>query len=368
MEKIMEALEEQLASGRLIIGIGPMSPNCVEAAFSYSHKQKCIIELIASRRQVECSTLGNGYVNNWTTEAFAAHIGEMRKKYPASKILVCRDHGGPWQGNDEQGVPFGKAMERAKASYRADISSGFDLVHIDPSLNMDGKGSEGRTLSAAFELLSFCSQAAERQGRKMHFEIGTEENVGKAVSIESFDSTLGKISDYCKESGIELPLFVVGQTGSLVKEMRQVGNFDSESAGQLAACARKHGALLKEHNADYISEHQISKRFSSGVPAMNVAPEFGAIESRLFVQRCAEKGRGGRVEKVLALSLASGKWKKWLDSAHVSDYDKAMISGHYVFASKEFQSLLGQVGKAEFDKSAVELLSERIDFYCRARN
>ena len=346
MEKIREALEAQLSSGRLIAGVGPMSGNCVEAAFSYSHGRKCIIELIASRRQVECSRLGAGYVNNWTTEAFAEYVGGMRKKYPASKMLVCRDHGGPWQGNGGP-MPFHKAMEEAKTSYGADISSGFDLVHIDPSLNLDGKGSEGRTISAAFELLSFCAEAADRQGRKMHYEIGTEENVGRAVSLDSFDSTLGKISDYCRESGIEMPLFVVGQTGSLVKEMRQVGNFDRQSAGQLAACARKHGALLKEHNADYISEHQILERFSSGVPSLNVAPEFGAIESRLFVERCAEKGRSELVEKFLALSLASGKWKKWLDSAHVSDYDKAMISGHYVFASQEFQSMLGQIGREE---------------------
>lgn len=103
------------------------------------------------------------------------------------------------------------------------------------------------------------------------------------------------------------------------------------------------------------------------MPALNVAPEFGAIESRLFVERCAEKGRSELVEKFLALSLASGKWKKWLDSAHVSDYDKAMISGHYVFASQEFQSMLGQIGREEFDKAAVEALIQRIDFYCRAR-
>lgn len=216
MEKIREALEAQLSSGRLIAGVGPMSGNCVEAAFSYSHGRKCIIELIASRRQVECSRLGAGYVNNWTTEAFAEYVRGMRKKYPASKMLVCRDHGGPWQGNGGP-MPFHKAMEEAKTSYGADISSGFDLVHIDPSLNLDGKGSEERTLSAAFELLSFCAEAADRQGRKMHYEIGTEENVGRAVSLESFDSTLGKISDYCRESGIEMPLFVVGQTGSLVK-------------------------------------------------------------------------------------------------------------------------------------------------------
>ena len=355
-----------LARGKRIIGIGPMSENCVAAVFRYSHDHSCPIEIIASRRQIEAREFGGGYVNNWCTEDFGAHISKMRKKYPKSLVVLCRDHGGPWQGYHEEGLPFNVAMERAKKSFEADISSGFDLLHIDPSIDGDGEFSFGRAISAGCQLLSHCHTYAKKQGKEILFEVGTEENVGKATSSEVFEEGLGLILAHCKKESIPHPIFVVGQTGSLVKEMRQVGNFDSKGASKLVLAALKHGVFFKEHNADYLSEYQLSERQGAKIQSMNVAPEFGAIESRAFVDLCMENGRRDLVPRFIALSIASGKWKKWVvDKSKISDYDLGMISGHYVFATKEFQSMLGELGKEKFDRLAQESIHSRIDFYCR---
>lgn len=357
-----------LASGRRIVGIGPMSPACVEAIYLYSQENSCLIELIASRRQIEAKEFGSGYVNNWSTEEFGVHISKMKEKYPDSRVIVCRDHGGPWQGYHEEGMPFDAAMARAKKSFEADILSGFDLLHIDPSIDGDGKFELNRALAAACELLSHCSKFAASRGKTIQFEIGTEENVGKATSSEVFEHGLKHIMEYCKREGIELPLFVVGQTGSLVKEMRQVGNFNAGEAKKLVATAAKYGVFLKEHNADYLSEHQLLQRDEARIPAMNVAPEFGVIESRAFVDLCMEKGRPDMVGKFLSLSIASGKWKKWIvDKSKISDYDIGLISGHYIFATKEFAAMAREIGKEEFNTLAEKALLERIDFYCRKR-
>ena len=363
-----EQIIKWLSSGRRIVGIGPMSLNSIEAIYSYSHSHGCIIELIASRRQIEAKELGSGYVNNWSTEAFGAHILKMKAAYPKSRVLVCRDHGGPWQGYHEEGIPFSDAMARAKKSFEADILAGFDLLHIDPSIDGDGKFELSRALDAACELLSHCSKFAASHNRQLLFEIGTEENVGKATSSSVFEHSLLHMLDYCKREKIAPPLFVVGQTGSLVKEMRQVGNFNASEAGALVAAAAKHGVFLKEHNADYLSEYQMQARDSARVPAMNVAPEFGVIESRVFVDMCMAKGRQDFVEKFFSISIASGKWKKWLvDKSKISDYDIGMISGHYVFATPEFEAMKKELGAAEFDAAAQSALLARIDFYCKSR-
>ena len=365
---MMERIRQWLASGRRIVGVGPMSPNCMEAIYSYSHDKECIIELIASRRQIECKKFGGGYVNNWSTEEFGTHISKMKAKYPKSRVVVCRDHGGPWQGYHEESIPFPEAMARAKASFEADILSGFDLLHIDPSIDGDREFELSRALLAACELLSHCSAFAASHGRKILFEIGTEENVGKATSSEVFEYGLKHIMDFCKREKIEPPLFVVGQTGSLVKEMRQVGNFDFDGAKKLVATAAKYGVSLKEHNADYLSDYQLSERDEAKIPSMNVAPEFGVIESRVFLDMCMAKGRHDMVQKFLALSIASGKWKKWLvDKSKISDYDIGMISGHYVFATQEFVAMKHEIGANEFDAAAIKSLLGRIDFYCRKR-
>ena len=75
------------------IGIGPMSKNCVDASIELSNKHNLSLMLIASRRQIESTELGRGYVNNWSTEEFSSYV---RKKDKKKKIILCRDHGGPW--------------------------------------------------------------------------------------------------------------------------------------------------------------------------------------------------------------------------------------------------------------------------------
>jgi len=365
MEKIGGAMREKIlewiSGGNRLVGVGPMSQNCIEAIYSYSHDHACVIELIASRRQIEARKFGGGYVNNWSTEEFGAHLEKMKAKYPKSIVVVCRDHGGPWQGYNEEGLPFQEAMSRAKESFEADILAGFDLLHIDPSIDGDGNFELSRSITAACELLSHCSKFAAAHKRKILFEIGTEENVGKATSSEVFEHGLKHIMVYCRQEKIEPPLFVVGQTGSLVKEMRQVGNFHLGGTKTLVATASKYGVFLKEHNADYLSEYQLLQRDWARVPAINVAPEFGVIESRLFVDMCMSKGRYDLVERFIALSIASGKWKKWLvDKSKTSDYDIGMISGHYVFATPKFAEMKREIGEAEFDKAAKKAIYQRI--------
>lgn len=367
MEEMRHAVFNQVSKGQRIVGIGPMSPNCVEAIYKYSHDHACVIELIASRRQIETKNLGNGYVNNWTTEQFGEHLASLRKKYPKQRVFVCRDHGGPWQGDGEAKLSFDEAVARAKTSYEADISSGFDLLHIDPSLDIDKKGSLERTLECAKDLLLHCHRFAKTKGKSINFEVGTEENVGRSTSNAVFEKSLVEIVDFCVREGIPKPICVVGQTGSLVKEMRQVGNLDVGTTKHLVATAKKHGVLLKEHNADYLTQYQLLERGLAGVPTMNVAPEFGVIESKAFVDLCMKNGKFDLVKEFLALSLSSGKWKKWIvDNKHVSDYDRGLISGHYVFATGQFQELKQELSSREFDALAKERLYGRIAFYCSA--
>ncbi|MFA6489919.1 MAG: tagatose-6-phosphate kinase [Candidatus Micrarchaeia archaeon] len=365
---MIDEILTQLEGGRRIVGVGPMSENSVEAIYRYSQDENCIIELIASRRQIECKALGRGYVNNWTTEQFGEHLAGMKKKYPKSRVLVCRDHGGPWQGYSEEGADFAAAMARAKQSYEADILSGFDILHIDPSVDGDGKLTLPRTLDAARELILHCNEFAKKHGKKIQFEFGTEENVGHATSSEVFEESLSAVVKFCEAKGIPKPLFVVGQTGSLVKEMRQVGGFDGKPAAELAECARKYGVFLKEHNDDYLSEYQMLLRDGAKIPAINVAPEFGVIESRVFVDMCMGKGRNDLVQRFIALSIKSGKWKKWvIDEKYAPEYDRGMIAGHYVFATPEFLEMRKEIGATEFDSRAQQEIYTRIGFYCRAR-
>ena len=110
-----------------LLGVGPMSINCVDASIEISALHDIPILLIASRRQIDSDEFGGGYVNNWTTREFAEYVINKDKK---GNIIISRDHGGPWQNNKEidQNYSFKKAMDSAKSSFLEDINSGFEII------------------------------------------------------------------------------------------------------------------------------------------------------------------------------------------------------------------------------------------------
>ena len=54
--------------------------------------------MISSRRQIDSKDFVGGYVNKWDTELFSKYIKKKDKK---KNIILCRDHGGPWQNDLE---------------------------------------------------------------------------------------------------------------------------------------------------------------------------------------------------------------------------------------------------------------------------
>jgi len=361
MKKTIEGIVQQ---GQIATGVGPMSKACVDTIYRYSHEKGQPIMLIASRRQVECAELGAGYVNGWTTEGFGKYCLSLKGKFPQSKVFICRDHGGPWQGTGEEGMGLALAMERAEKSFEADVLSGFDLLHIDPSLCRDGNVSTRAVLENTARLLRHCSGFAQKHGRKIEFEIGTEENVGTITTPESFSQLVGGVAAVCARDGIEKPIFVVGQTNSLVKEMRQIGEFNARNTLMLMEAAARHGFLLKEHNADYLTEYQLRQRLRIKVPSMNVAPEFGIIESQAFIDFCFRSGNAEAVDRFLKLSLEEGKWRKWLiNPDYVSSHDRSLIGGHYVFGKPEFADLRSGLDAPALEEHISRAIYGRLEFY-----
>ena len=104
---IHQRLETFLKKKRCtLLGVGPMSVNCVDAAIELANQHEVPILLIASRRQIDSEEFGGGYVNNWTTEQFASYVIDHDKK---GKIFLARDHGGPWQNTKEKDLRLGFA-------------------------------------------------------------------------------------------------------------------------------------------------------------------------------------------------------------------------------------------------------------------
>ena len=104
-----------------------MSKNCVDVSVEIADQYQIPLMLIASRRQIDSEEFGGGYVNNWSTSEYAGYINKIKK---TDNILLARDHGGPWQNEQEKNMSLDQAMRSAKNSYMADIDAGFHILHI----------------------------------------------------------------------------------------------------------------------------------------------------------------------------------------------------------------------------------------------
>ena len=348
---IQKRIEDFLnKSPSTLLCVGPMSVNCVDAAIELSNQFDTPLMLIASRRQIDSELFGGGYVNNWSTKQFSDYVIKRDKR---KKILLARDHGGPWQNEleKEKKLSIKKAMESAKSSFKSDIDAGFKILHIDPSIDINETPSTDEVLNRIFELYDFCWSHAQKNNKEIIFEIGTEEQSGSTNTQEELDYTLRKVKKFCEKNNFPSPTFVVIQSGTRVMETRNVGSFDSplRVANEIPAeiqipkmiqICNEHNIFMKEHNADYLSNDALKWHPRLGIHAANVAPEFGVTETRALISILEKNNLNKLSENFLELSFESRKWEKWmLKDTKATDRDRSIIAGHYIFSKPEFKEI-----------------------------
>mgnify|MGYP001212347232 CR=1 FL=1 len=75
---ISQRLLKVINQKKTLLGVGPMSKNCVDASIQLSGEYRIPLMLIASRRQIDSKEFGGGYVNNWTTKNFSEYVKKKR--------------------------------------------------------------------------------------------------------------------------------------------------------------------------------------------------------------------------------------------------------------------------------------------------
>jgi len=320
------------------LGFGPMSPEIIDSIMEYSLQRDVQLMIIASRNQVDTEKVGGGYV--CSTENFFNLIDKQDRK----NVLICRDHCGPYFSDSEKNLSLKMAVEETKKTIAKDIEMGFDLIHIDTS------HCGGEEYTVAEELFEYCNKL----NQNIKFEFGSEENIGVSASVDKYQKDVKFASSFSK--GVE---FVVGQTGSLVYEDKQVGNFDSEVTKKLVSVAKELGVKFKEHNADYLNDEQIKLRKECGVDAMNIAPEFGVIQTKLLYELTKNTTEWNNFsEKV----INSKKWQKWIPK-EADNLQKVFVSGHYNFNSDEYRKIFDILDYDRFLSDLKVILFSRFDQY-----
>ena len=324
--------------------IGPMSQNVVDCVIK--HSQQHSIGLIPSRRQVDFS---GGYVNGWNTETFSSYV-----KKKNSSVLLCRDHGGAEQG---QVSDYGNKSFGTDAQY-------LDLIHIDPF-----RVSE--TIYQAAEKTADIIEKIFEVNPNIMYEVGTEEAIFK-YQPEDLNWMLGYLKIRLRIEYFNQIKYAVVQSGTRLDlaTRTNIGNYNNTRLQNFIEIVKNFDLMSKEHNGDYLTDSfDVEVRFASGLDAINIAPEYGQIESEFYLEMCSKDN--ALFEQLYEICYNSGKWKKWIpDVSRVSKSQIIMTCCHYILSDKSF---IGNI-KSHFpnaDKliqkritSKLKLLNEQTKDYC----
>ena len=287
--------------------IGPMSKNVVDAIIEFTEETHNKIGFIPSRRQVEYN---GGYVNNWTTEEFS--------KYVNGRVPIERDHGGVGQGYVE---------DDGYKSFRHDAKN-LDIIHIDPwkvyPKYEDGLQSTIESIKKIYNI-----------NPEVLFEVGTEETI-RYFTPDDLERLLKDLSEFDFFDNIKYAVVQSGVGLDLGKRVN-TGNFDLDRLKDFIRVCKRWGTLSKEHNGDYLGSEDIKVRFDLGLDSLNIAPEFGQLETLCYLDEM-----GDDIEDYYKICYDSKRWEKWVDEDFVPEDNKEeliKICGHYILSDRRFKKI-----------------------------
>ena len=299
--------------------IGPMSKNVVDAVIEFNGD----FGFIPSRRQVDYQ---GGYVNNWTTGEFSTYVN--------GRVPIERDHGGEGQGfKDDDGFE----------SFLHDLTY-FDIIHIDP-WKKNPKFTDG--CEATISSMNYIYN----QNPNVKFEVGTEESIRKFNDGE-LKLLLHQLSKFPFFDNIE---YVVVQSGVGLDLGKQIntGNYNPKRLENMIKICKDFGVKSKEHNGDYLSLDEYKERFDLGLDSINIAPEFGQIETKCYLDKMDDD-----IEDYFQICFDSKRWEKWVDKdflPHENKKELIEICGHYVLSDEQFLKI-----KPQIDSKIKETINEKL--------
>lgn len=288
--------------------IGPMSKNVVDAVIEFDGD----FGFIPSRRQVDYN---GGYVNEWTTGEFATYVN--------GRVPIERDHGGIGQGYKH---------DDGMKSFMYD-SKYLDIIHIDPWKHYQNFD-DG--LQETIDYINYIYLILDN--KEIKFEVGTEESIRRFESFE-LEKLLFELEKGLHPEAFQNIEYAVVQSGVGLDLGKQTntGTFNPRRLESFLEVCKKYDIKSKEHNGDYLSNKDYKDRFDLGLDSINIAPEFGQIETLCYL-----KEMGSDIEDYYKICHDSKRWEKWVDKDFVpSDNKKELIKicGHYVFSDKEFLNI-----------------------------
>ncbi|MBN1691294.1 MAG: class II D-tagatose-bisphosphate aldolase, non-catalytic subunit [Dehalococcoidia bacterium] len=378
---------------RTLLAVSANSQAVVEAALLAAGQANCPIFFVATLNQVD---IDGGYTG-WNHARFVTKIRQTARQTGfKGPILLGVDHAGPWlrDRHTTEKWTYRRTMSAVKRSLESAIKAGFDLLHIDPTVDRELLPGRALHLDTIIErtvlLIKHCeSFRIKHELPPVSYEVGTEEVKGGLADENMFSGFLAGLRKVMTEEGLShaWPCFIVGKVGTDL----DTTVFSLQVAQDLSSIARDYGLVLKGHYTDNVENP--SAYPASKMGGANVGPEFTEVEcDALFELESREKSTPDGIvakpslfeESLRQAVIRSGRWQKWLHAEEAGKPFDALpairqswllkTGARYMWTDRQVvearKRLYANLAKDGFDPHhyVVERISQQILKYCRAFN
>jgi len=305
-----------------LLAICPNSEAVVKASVLAAKEAEAPLFFAATLNQVD---LDGGYTG-WTQAEFIRLVRELTDDVGyGGPIVVGLDHGGPWLKDVQtrEQWPLDRAMEGVKESLAACLDAGYDLLHLDPTVDRTLPRGQVMPIEIVVERTLELISSAESHRRErglgpVSYEVGTEEVHGGLADMSVFRRFLDGLRSGLSDFGLSdvWPCFVVGKVGTDL----HTTEFDPEVARELVRVAAEYGSFIKGHYTDSVANPEAYPE--AGMGGANVGPEFTEAECQALEELVSKEKELSRSDRVSSPSrmmevlrqavIASGRWEKWL--------------------------------------------------------
>ena len=318
----IDQLQKETGIPRTIFAACPNSPTVIRAILQAAKRNNAPIYFAATLNQVDC----DGGYTGMTQEAVCRMVRfETERINFTGPVIIAIDHGGPWLKDKQRTEKWSTedAMNGVKKSFEAAVLAGYDLIHVDPTVDINVPKGEiidiHLVAARTVELIDHVERFRKEKGiAPISYEVGTEEVHGGLADETTFDTFIHDLKLGLVGAGLPdvWPCFIVGKVGTDL----DTTIFDGEVAKRLTAKVRPLGSYIKGHYTDDVANPE--EYPLCGMGAANVGPEFTMGEYRALCELEEVEKRLEKEGKVAVLSnmrdtlLAevhdSHRWEKWL--------------------------------------------------------
>jgi tagatose-1,6-bisphosphate aldolase non-catalytic subunit AgaZ/GatZ len=315
-------LRSQGKAQMTLLAACPNSAAVLEAAVLAAARNNAPMLFAATLNQVD----RDGGYTGWTPAEFVRQMSHFADKYQwRGPLYPCLDHGGPWlkDSHTRDRLSLAETMHEVKRSLTACLEAGYQLLHIDPTVDRalppDAPVPIEWVIERTVELIAYAECERRRLGLvEIAYEVGTEEVHGGLADMDNFERFLVGLRQGLAAQNLlhAWPCFIVGKVGTDL----HTSYFDAAVASRLFERASPLGSLIKGHYTDWVENPQDYP--AAGMGGANVGPEFTAEEYLALADLAAKEEALCRSRPEVTPShflqalelavLASGRWQKWL--------------------------------------------------------